>query len=74
MSKNTNLEYSKIHISGNEIIMYSGSEWYIFTIDGKQKFYYKFNEEIVDVFPGKGLHKYIVVKSTSIEDVKLTEK
>ncbi len=74
LSKNTNLEYSKIHISGNEIIMYSGSEWYIFTIDGKQKFYYKFNEEIVDVFPGKGLHKYIVVKSTSIEDVKLTEK
>lgn len=74
LSKNTNLEYSKIHISGNEIIMYSGSEWYIFTIDGKQKFYYKFNEEIVDVFPGKGLHKYIIVKSNSIDDVKLTEK
>lgn len=72
--KNTNLEYSKIHISGNEIIMYSGTEWYIFTMDGKQKFYYKFAEEITDIFPGKGLHNYIIVKSDSIEDVKLTEK
>jgi hypothetical protein len=74
LTQNTNLEFNKIHISGNEIIMYSGSEWYIYTLDGKQKFYYKFNEDIMDVFPGQGLHKYIIVKSTSIEDVKLIEK
>lgn len=73
-SKDTNFDYNDIHISGEEIIMYSGSEWYILTIDGKQKFYYKFNEDIANIFPGKGMNKYIIVKSDRIDDVKLTEK
>lgn len=73
LSKNTNIEYKSIHISGDEIILYSNDEWYIFTLGGKQKFYYKFNEEIADVFPGKGLNRYILMKSEIMEDVKLTE-
>ncbi|MFV0341809.1 MAG: DUF5711 family protein [Anaerocolumna sp.] len=74
LSFQTNLDYSKIHIADDEIIMYSGTEWYIYNLNGKQKFYYKFNEEIMDIFPGKGFNKYIIINSNSIEDVKLTEK
>lgn len=73
-SKNTNLEYKNIQISGEEIILNSDTEWYIFTMNGKKKFYYNFNQSISNVFPGNGLNRYIIVNSNAIENVKLKVK
>ena len=74
LNKEMNYDYNNIFLSGDEIVMYSGTEWVIWKMDGKEKFHYTFSTEISYLMAGNSLNKYLIIDNQKIDDVKLIEK
>ncbi len=73
LDKNINYDYDNISLSGEEIILYSNLEWVIIRTDGKEKFHYKFENDISYILPVNNTDKYIIIDNLNMEEVKLTD-
>lgn len=72
LDKSIDYDFNTIYLSKDEIIMYSGQEWVICRINGKEKLHHTFNDNISFVLPGNKLNKYIVINDRNIDEVLLT--
>jgi hypothetical protein len=72
-NKTTSLDYNKILISGEEIILYSDTEWDIWNLSGRKKFQYTFDTNIYSILPVNNQDKYILVDDTNMNEIKLVE-
>lgn len=67
----TNLAYSRIKISGGDVILYSDNECEIYAENGILRYAGSFDGVIVDIYKDSGFRKYIVVFSDRTEEIKL---
>jgi hypothetical protein len=68
-----NYDYSKVSISGKEIIFYSDLECTIMRLNGNEKFHYMFDRNVEYFIPTNDFDKYFVINDTNIEKIRLTE-
>lgn len=71
MRKNIDFRYEKVRMIGNEIVFTGAMECRIFTIDGKNKFEYTFNRNIIDMVPTGYGRRYIAIYDNGSEVVRL---
>lgn len=71
MRKNIDFRYEKVRMIGDEIVFTGAMECRIFTIDGKNKFTYTFNRNIIDMVPTGYGRRYIAIYDNGSEVVRL---
>lgn len=74
LDKTTNTDYVNISLSGDELILYSNTEWTIWRMNGEEKLKYTFGSNISYILPVDNLEKYIVIDDLKMKEVKLIEK
>lgn len=67
----TNLSYSKIELSGNELLLYNEQECEVYTMSGMKKYAGSFDGALEGMYKGSGFRKYILVFSDRTEEIKL---
>lgn len=70
-SVTTEKEYANIKMEDGQVIMYDGPMCSIYMKNGTHKFEGKMDENILEIFPDKGLNKYKVINASSFNKVKL---
>lgn len=73
MSVNFEGEYNNIKIAGNKIILFDGSECSIFNNAGVHKYEGKLEVNILEMFPIRGLNKYLVISTNELQEVQLAK-
>lgn len=71
MTRNIDFDYDNVRIIGDEIIFTGGTECWIYTIDGKQKFSCSFPKNVTDMIPTGYRRRYIVLYDSGSEIIKL---
>lgn len=74
LDKNLNLEHADIAISGDELIILSGTEWKIWRLNGNVKLNYTFDGNVSYIFPVNNLDRYLVIDNQNLSEVALIEK
>lgn len=74
MSKPLDFDYDRIKMIGNEIVFTGGNQCRIYTVDGKMKFSYAFNKNVVDLIPTGYGRRYIVLYDSGSEVIRLTHE
>ena len=70
-SVTTEKEYANIKMEDGQVIMYDGPMCSIYMKNGTHKFEGKMDENILEIFPDKGLNKYKVINASNFNKVKL---
>ncbi len=73
LDKSLKFEYSKISMSGEEILMQDGTSCVILKINGKEKFRYTFDSNVDALYPINHLDRYFLVNSSEIAEIKLED-
>ena len=71
LDRGTNLSYSKVKMSGKNLILYNENECEIYNEKGVLRYAGTFDGAVADIYKGSGLRKYIFVFSDRTEEVKL---
>lgn len=66
-----NFSYKNIKIANKTIILYNDVTLKVYTVKGKTKFEWNFDEGLVDVIMLKDRYNYLIVTPTSIDRIKL---
>lgn len=74
LRKNVDFKYEHVRMISDEIIFTGGAECRIFTVNGKRKFSYTFQKNVVDMIPTGYKKRYIVLYDSGSEVVRLTHK
>ncbi len=72
LSKKIDFDYSKVRLSGDEIVFTGGAESRIYTTQGNLKFVHEFNKNVVDLIPTGYSRRYIALYDNGSEVIKLT--
>ena len=70
MDKHFDFVYQEVEITGDEVSLYNGQNICLITLDGVEKFNGQYKGSRQDIF-AMGSHRYIVVKETSLELIRL---
>lgn len=73
LDQNLDFEYSKILLSGDEIIMYNNTTCFIIKSNGVEKFKQTFDTDIRAFLPSNHNNKYILVNDSKILEIVLSE-
>lgn len=73
ISKDFEGDYSKVKIEKGQVLMYDGEKCSIYTDSGVHRFDGKMGTNIKDIFPLKGINKYLVVDANGTKTVRLTK-
>lgn len=73
LSQSLDFEYDTIFLSEEEIIMYNKQSCLILKNNGKEKFRYTFDTDIVAFYPINHLDKYFLVNPSEITEIMLVE-
>lgn len=65
--------YKSVKISGNQVIMYDGKKCNIFTRNGIHRFEGEMGNNILEIFPIKGINKYIVMNANGMETIRFVK-
>ncbi len=71
LKKDIDFEYDTIRMSEEEIIFTGGTECRIYTMNGKEKFSYTFQHNVMDMVPTGYSRRYIVLYDNGSEVVRL---
>jgi len=70
-SLGSNLPYSRVQMSGTDVILHTENECEIYGEQGVLRYTGTFDGALLDVYKGSGLRKYILVFSDRTEEIKL---
>jgi len=73
LERSIDFAYDTIYLSGEEIIMYNNQSCLILKVNGKEKFQYTFDTDIVAIYPINHLDKYYFINPTEISEIMLVE-
>lgn len=73
LGRSLDFEYDMIYLAGEEIIMYNKQSCLILKNNGKEKFRYTFDTDIVAFYPINHLDKYYLVSPSDILEIMLVE-
>jgi hypothetical protein len=73
LEKPIDFNYNKIYLSDEEIIMYDNTSCLIMKLNGKDKFRYTFDSNIVALYPVNNLDKYYLADENVIKEIQLGE-
>lgn len=73
ISKDFKEDYGNIKIEDGQILMYGQEKCSIYTETGVHRFEGEMGENIQDIFPLKGVNKYMVVNENGTQTVRLTK-
>lgn len=68
-----NKEYSKMQVSGGQIILYDGQMCSIYHKEGICKFEGNMEEKILEIFPIAGLNKYMMINASGFHEIHLAK-
>ena len=71
LTQGTNLTYSQIKMSGENLILYSDNECEIYSKQGILRYTGTFDGTLANIYKGSGLRRYILVFSDRTEEIKL---
>lgn len=71
LKKEIDFEYDNVRMSEEEIIFTGGTECRIYTMNGKEKFSYTFQKNVMDMVPTGYSKRYIVLYDNGSEVVRL---
>lgn len=71
LTKNTNLDYTKVQATNDEFILSNDLECEIYYFSGKKKFSYNFEKNIIDIVPISKRNQYILIDELSLNFIKL---
>lgn len=74
LDKQIDYKYDQVFLSGKEIVFYTDRECSILRMTGKEKFHYTFDENIEYFMPVNNKENYVIINSSNIEEIKLTEE
>lgn len=67
-------EYTRVSVSGKEILLNSTSQCMIYRINGVKKFSCVLDQKITQFQPAKGANRYFLIRDSKIEKIKLRKK
>lgn len=65
------LNYDKIRITEQSILVYNASEMGVYSYNGKECFRYTLEESVLDIFTRKSRNKYLLVYPSETQQIKL---
>ena len=71
LKKNFDIAYNKIHLIDNEIVVIGDSDCNIYTLKGRLKFSYSFEDKVIDIIPSNNNNEYIVLHEDRLDTIKL---
>lgn len=71
MSQDIDFHYENVRMNEEEIVFTGGPECRIYTINGKLKFSYTFQKNVVDLVPTGYNRRYIVLYESGSEIIRL---
>lgn len=73
LDKVIDLDYSRIFLTDEEIIMYNKTDCIIMKISGKVKFRHTFDRDITAIYPINNLDRYYLISDKSLSDIQLED-
>lgn len=64
-------EYTQLKVEENQVLMYDGQMSSIYLKNGVHKFEGKSDENILEIFPLKGINKYMIIDASGFHEVRL---
>ncbi len=64
-------EYTQLKVEDNQVLMYDGQMCSIYLKNGVHKFEGKSDETILEIFPLKGINKYMIIDASGFHEVRL---
>lgn len=64
-------EYTQLKVENNQVLMYDGQMCNIYLKNGVHKFEGKSDGNILEIFPLKGINKYMIIDASGFHEVRL---